>query len=152
MEIEHKNIAAQQQRIDPEHPPAGHVEPPPVRPEVLQVARAALRIDWRFAVARRLRRVAEIVVAGQEAQRQAERVVQQPRRREIAFVRCAVEGDVSGVHHQIGLAGAQRLADAHEVVDEERLGLAEMGVGDLRDPEGHASTLGSLCCRTLTQR
>ena len=98
----------------------------------------ALGIDRRFVMARRILRVAEIVVARQEAHRQAERIVQHARRREIALARGAVERDVAGVQHQVRLALAQRLADAHEIVDEERLGVAEMGVRDLGDAEGHA--------------
>ena len=103
-----------------------------------EVALAALRIDRALAVRRRVLAVADVVIAGQEAHRQVEPVMQRARRREIALARRAVERDVARVEHEVGPVGAQRLADAHEVVDEERLVAAEMGVGDLGDAEGHA--------------
>ena len=107
-------------------------------PKCAEVARAALDIDRALAVRRRVLAVADVVIARQEAHRQVEPVMQRARRREIALVRRTVERDVARVEHEVGPVGAQRLADAHEIVDEERLVAAEMGVGDLGDAEGHA--------------
>ena len=76
------------------------------------------------------------MIARQEAHRQVEPVMQRAGRREVALARRAVERDVAGVQHEVGPVGAQRLADAHEIVDEERLVVAEMGVGNLGDAEG----------------
>ena len=131
-------VAAQQLRIEAEQPPARHVERPPVGAEMRAGSGRADRASMggsRCAGASCA--VAEIVVARQEAHRQAELIVQRARRRKIALARRAVERDVAGVQHQVRLARADRLADAHEVVDEERLGIAQMGVGDLGDAEGH---------------
>ncbi len=102
------------------------------------VAGAAPGIDRALAVRRRILAVAEIVVARQETQRQADRVMQNARRRKVALGRRAVERYVARVEHEVGTLGPQHLADAHEIVDEERLLVAEMGVGDLGDAEGHA--------------
>ena len=134
----HGKIAAQQLRVDPEQAPARHVELPPVVAEMRDVAGAAPGIDRALAVRRRILAVAEIVIAGQEAHGQADRVMQDARRREVAFGRCSVERDITRVEHEVGLVGPQRRADAHEVVDEERLLVAEMGVGNLGNAEGHA--------------
>jgi hypothetical protein len=49
----------------------------------------------------------------------------------------AIEGDVAGVQHQVGPFAQQRLADAAEVVDEEWLVVAEVGIGDLGDAKRH---------------
>jgi hypothetical protein len=131
-------VAAQQLRIEPQQAPARHVERPPVGAEVREVAGAALVVDRLLAARRRVLAVAEVVVAGQEAHRQAKAIVQGARRGEVALLRCTVERDVAGVEHKVWPVGAQRFADAPEIVDEERLVVAEMGVGDLGDAEGHA--------------
>jgi hypothetical protein len=92
-------------------------------------------------VRRRILAVAEIVIARQEPHRQAETIVQAPRRGEIADIRGAVEGHVARVQDHVRAAPADRLADAPEIVDEERLVVAEVGVGDVGDAEGHACSL-----------
>jgi hypothetical protein len=92
------------------------------------------------------------MIARQEAHRQVEPVMQGAGRREVALARRTVERDVARVEHEVGPVGAQRFADAHEIVDEERLVVAEMGVGNLGDAEGHVPSLAGRCCRKETLR
>ena len=77
------------------------------------------------------------MIAGDEAERQVERVVQPPARRQVLLVAGAVERHVARIQHQVGSRGGQMRADAQEVGHEVWLLAAEMGVGDLRDAKGH---------------
>ena len=115
-----------------------------------EVALTAHSVDRALTVRRRVLAVADVMVARQEAHRQVEPVMQRAGRREVAFGRRAVERYVAGVEHEVGPVGPQCLADANEVVDEERLLVAEMTIGNLRDTEGQAASLANRCCRTGT--
>ncbi len=88
-------VAAKQLGVDADQTPARHVERPPVGAEIAHIAVAPRGIDRRFAMTGRVLAIAQIVVAGKEAHRQADRVMQPPRRREIGLVRRAVERDVA---------------------------------------------------------
>ncbi len=88
-------VAAQQLGVDADHAPARHVERPPIDAEIAHIAVATRAIDRRFAMTGRVLAIAEIMVAGQEAHRQADPIMQPPRRREIGLVRRAVERDVA---------------------------------------------------------
>ena len=100
----HRKIAAQQLRVDGEQAPARHVERPPVGAEMRDVAGAPLIGDHGLTMRGAILAVAEIVVAGQEAHGQADRVVQRARRREVALLGRAVERDIARVQHQVGPA------------------------------------------------
>ena len=144
-----RKVAAEKLGVDPKHTPPWHVEAPPVGAEMAHVALAATGIDRRLTTGRRLLGVAEIVVAGQEAQRQAKRIVQPSAGGKIGLLRGAIQADVAAVQDQIGPGRTQRRTHLHEIVDKERPRLTEMGVGNLGDTKGHDATLPWRCCNSI---
>ena len=102
-----------------------------------EIALAAVAADGALAVRRRILAVAEVVVAGQVTDRQVERVVQRARRREVGLATGAIKRDVARIDHEVRCGSPQRRADPPEILEEERLLLAEMGIGDLGDAENH---------------
>jgi hypothetical protein len=130
-------IACQELAVDGDQPPPRHVELPEVFAKVAQIALARGGRDERLARARNVVGLSHIVIAGDEARRQPDGLVQTARLRQIAFLGDAVEGYVARVHHQVRCRGDKRSGNKHEVLDKERPVAAEVGVGDLGEAECH---------------
>ena len=88
-----------------------------------------------------VRVVADVVIARHGAHRQREMPVQLGGIDQVLLVARAVERDVAGIDQHVEPGPQHGLAHQLEILHEIGLGGAEMGVGNLGDPEhgGHSS-------------
>ncbi len=134
-----RKTAAEDLRVDRHDAPAAGLEAPMVGAEAGQVLGAPLLAHDRMAGRHRcVRTLAEIVIAGDEANRRRNLVVQAARRGEVVRVGRAVERHVPAVDDEIGPRTVHVRRDRPEARGEVSRPSVQMRVRDLYDAETHA--------------
>jgi hypothetical protein len=121
--------AAEQQRIEADQPPAGDVAHPAVETEMPPPAVDPLVIDRLMRIAG----VADVVIAGQREQRDAEGAHQLRAMRRIGLLVGRIDRHVAGVDDQIGPPRPQRCGYRLPIGSEMPLARAEVSIGNLND-------------------